>query len=254
MAKTKYYAVAVGHQLGIFNSWCECEAQVKGFKGAKFKSFASKAEAENFVVANKIDTTKQSNPSLCKKSPLPKRRKIEPTRKILIGIHFDGGSRGNPGLSGAGSEVVVTEQTLSGHTLKQQKIHVRKYLGRATNNEAEYNGVLCGLLEAKNAISNISKGEHNWIAYIEVKGDSNLIIQQLSGTNECRSPNLVPLYHKANSTLSKIRSLLPLQVSFEHVYRKDNCVADGMYQHFFLLMVNTHLLQLTHTASLRTCK
>lgn len=43
----KYYAVRVGRQTGVFDNWADCEAQVKGFKGAKFKSFASKSMAEH---------------------------------------------------------------------------------------------------------------------------------------------------------------------------------------------------------------
>lgn len=46
MAKQKYYVVWVGNQPGVYTSWNECQAQVNGFEGAKFKSFASGAEAE----------------------------------------------------------------------------------------------------------------------------------------------------------------------------------------------------------------
>lgn len=48
MSKTKkYYAVRVGRQTGVYDNWADCEAQVKGFKGAKYKSFASKSIAEH---------------------------------------------------------------------------------------------------------------------------------------------------------------------------------------------------------------
>ena len=46
---SKFYAVKQGRQTGIFSSWKECEAQVKGFKGAIYKSFASKEEALTFL-------------------------------------------------------------------------------------------------------------------------------------------------------------------------------------------------------------
>lgn len=49
MAKQKFYAVKNGIKTGIFNSWAECEAQVKGFKGAQFKSFESLKEAEDYL-------------------------------------------------------------------------------------------------------------------------------------------------------------------------------------------------------------
>lgn len=46
MSKQKYYVVWKGRRTGIFTSWAECEAQVKGFVGAEFKAFPSRAEAE----------------------------------------------------------------------------------------------------------------------------------------------------------------------------------------------------------------
>lgn len=54
---TKYYAVKNGLVPGIYNSWPECEAQVKGFSGAKYKSFSSMEDALEFMgeTVNKID-------------------------------------------------------------------------------------------------------------------------------------------------------------------------------------------------------
>ncbi|XP_011190900.2 ribonuclease H1 [Zeugodacus cucurbitae] len=44
-----FYAVARGHNIGIYDSWGKCEEQVKGFKGAKYKKFKTRSEAESFV-------------------------------------------------------------------------------------------------------------------------------------------------------------------------------------------------------------
>ena len=44
-----FYAVRVGNAPGIYNTWSECENQVKGFKGAKFKKFKSYDEALAFI-------------------------------------------------------------------------------------------------------------------------------------------------------------------------------------------------------------
>ena len=54
MAKTamKFYAVRHGHSTGVFDSWKICEPLVKGFAGAKFKSFSSRPEAEAFIAGN----------------------------------------------------------------------------------------------------------------------------------------------------------------------------------------------------------
>jgi ribonuclease HI len=45
----KFYAVAKGRKTGIFTSWPEAERQVKGFAGARFKSFKTKEEALAFL-------------------------------------------------------------------------------------------------------------------------------------------------------------------------------------------------------------
>ena len=49
MAKNKIYAVRCGRRKGLFNTWAECEAQVRGFAGAVYKGFASSAEASAWL-------------------------------------------------------------------------------------------------------------------------------------------------------------------------------------------------------------
>lgn len=48
-SKKKFYAVRIGRNIGVFNTWDECKEQVNGFYGAKYKSFSTLAEAEAFV-------------------------------------------------------------------------------------------------------------------------------------------------------------------------------------------------------------
>lgn len=50
--KMPFYAVAKGRKIGIFNSWPECETQVKGYAGAKFKKFPTEGEARTFISIN----------------------------------------------------------------------------------------------------------------------------------------------------------------------------------------------------------
>lgn len=62
VAKRKFYAVKVGRNPGIYQSWSECEEQVKGFSGAIYKSFASMEEAEAYlsnISENKVETGKE---------------------------------------------------------------------------------------------------------------------------------------------------------------------------------------------------
>lgn len=48
--KKKYYAVRCGAKPGIYETWAECEAQIKGFSGAKYKAFSNITDAENYIV------------------------------------------------------------------------------------------------------------------------------------------------------------------------------------------------------------
>lgn len=49
MAKWKYYAVRKGKQTGIFGNWADCRAQVTGYKGAEYKSFPTREEAQDYL-------------------------------------------------------------------------------------------------------------------------------------------------------------------------------------------------------------
>ena len=104
----KVYAVFQGHQPGIFNSWDKASLQVKGFKGAKYKSFAERIEAIEWlracVLAAKepvaqqlIDLikTQTDNGSDGSKSS-------SPFSNGEIIIHTDGGASPNPGVGGYG--------------------------------------------------------------------------------------------------------------------------------------------------------
>lgn len=58
----KYYGVKQGHNPGIYTTWADCEVQVKGYKGAQYKSFGSEAEAHVYVYgAEEINLNKFSN-------------------------------------------------------------------------------------------------------------------------------------------------------------------------------------------------
>lgn len=60
MAKGAFYAVALGRSPGIYESWAQAEAQVKGFAGARYKKFPTQAEAQAFVASNSINTVSPS--------------------------------------------------------------------------------------------------------------------------------------------------------------------------------------------------
>lgn len=102
MAKKKYYAVAAGRTCGIFTDWPTAEAQVKGFPGARFMSFASEAEARAWLADPQYRSREE------KKPPAPVRQAPPghlPDDGIVV--HTDGGCLNNPGPGGYG--VVIEE-------------------------------------------------------------------------------------------------------------------------------------------------
>ena len=67
MAGKKYYAVKVGRETGIFTTWDACKAQVQGYSGAVYKSFATLAEAQEYLTgtgASKMANTDDLTPDL----------------------------------------------------------------------------------------------------------------------------------------------------------------------------------------------
>ena len=102
MAKKKFYAVAVGQKIGVFTDWPSAEAQVKGFAGAKYKSFATEQEALSWLKAPVYD-----------KKPGKTGVKTAGTNSLPPGsfakddivIYTDGGSINNPGPGGYGAVI-----------------------------------------------------------------------------------------------------------------------------------------------------
>jgi ribonuclease HI len=64
---------------------------------------------------------------------------------------------------------------------------------------------------------------------LHIQGDSNLVIQQLQGTWQCRNPGLRPVYEQAMRLLDAIKSLGSCVVTMGHVYRNSNQTADRKF-------------------------
>jgi ribonuclease HI len=120
-------------------------------------------------------------------------------------LYSDGAARGNPGPSGAGAVLIEPGGTVVAK--------LGKYLGTQTNNYAEYMGLLIGLRHAK------SLGAKE----IEVFADSELLIRQLGGRYQVKSPTLRPLYEEAVKLLNDFS-----RVKLVHVPREMNAAADEM--------------------------
>lgn len=111
MAKTKFYAVAVGRTTGIFTDWATTEKQVKGFAGAKYKSFSTRIEAESWLEKPVYASAKRKEVSA---SARPQETEKNPADAIVI--YTDGGAINNPGPGGYGIVICDgdTRRELSG--------------------------------------------------------------------------------------------------------------------------------------------
>ncbi|HEX5505009.1 MAG TPA: ribonuclease HI family protein [Thermomicrobiales bacterium] len=108
-------------------------------------------------------------------------------------IVFDGGSKGNPGL-GYGSY----ELTSSAGQSKQKRL---EFGDRITNNEAEYLTLIAAL---EDLAAMIERHEHKPADYaVRVRGDSQLVIQQLLGRWKVNHPNMKPLHARARALLAR---------------------------------------------------
>jgi len=98
----KFYVVKKGRTPGIYTTWAECLAQVDKFSGAVYKSYKSRAEAEDAFESNL--SSKPSAPSYTaarvKKSTVASMSPL--TDEIRLAIYCDGACSGNPGRSGSG--------------------------------------------------------------------------------------------------------------------------------------------------------
>ncbi len=105
----KFYTVARGRKTGIFTSWSDAQRQVKGFSGARFKSFKTKQEALAFL---EDPSCTNSASSKKKKSGHQQPANYEYPENAVI-VYTDGGAIGNPGPGGYGV-VFETGETFSG--------------------------------------------------------------------------------------------------------------------------------------------
>lgn len=116
----KFYAVAKGRKTGIFTSWPEAERQVKGFAGARFKSFKTEQDALAFLADPFCTNSGSSTKNFGKNSDCtPKKKKTgqQPASyeypENAVMVYTDGGAIGNPGPGGYGV-VFETGETFSG--------------------------------------------------------------------------------------------------------------------------------------------
>jgi ribonuclease HI len=120
-------------------------------------------------------------------------------------VHIDGGSRGNPGPAGFGVRVSQPDGTLV--------TEISESIGTATNNVAEYRGLLAALEWA------VAHGQTDVI----VHSDSELLVKQMRGEYRVKHPGLQPLHAEARRLVAQLG-----HVRFVHVRREHNTRADQL--------------------------
>src|ERR1700749_4591658 len=125
--------------------------------------------------------------------------------KEVITLQFDGGSRGNPGPAGIGVVVRAADGT--------PLVTLGRFIGRATNNVAEYRALITAMEEAKELGAK----------KILIRGDSELIIKQMRGEYRVKHPDMRVLYDEAQQLLRGFS-----QHKFEHNLRHKNELADKL--------------------------
>jgi ribonuclease HI len=119
--------------------------------------------------------------------------------------NIDGGSRGNPGPAAYG--VVIRDGR--GEIVARLK----KYIGRMTNNVAEYYGLIAALDYAQS----------HGVRALRIESDSELLVKQLRGLYKVKSADLQPLFERAKKMSQGFESF-----RIDHVYREQNREADAL--------------------------
>jgi ribonuclease HI len=123
----------------------------------------------------------------------------------MIVAYIDGGARGNPGPAGYGVRVEAADGTIL------DELHGG--LGIATNNVAEYHGLLAALQWA------VDHGQRR----VRIRADSELLVRQMRGEYKVKNPGLQPLYVRARLLVAELDVVV-----FEHVRREFNKEADRL--------------------------
>ena len=119
-------------------------------------------------------------------------------------VYIDGASRGNPGESGIGILVILPDST---------REEIREYIGRGTNNEAEYKALIRAL---RYLVAEVNPE-------VKIHSDSKLVANQMNGLWRVKDPKLRILHSEAKKLASRIAAL-----EIEYVPRERNTEADRL--------------------------
>ena len=144
-------------------------------------------------------------PSTARALPFAADEPVSPARSDAFLAYVDGASRGNPGPASYAVILHAPDGSV--------KFEIGKYLGRATNNVAEYYALITALDYAAS----------EKIARLRVRSDSQLLVRQMEGRYKVKSPELRPLHERAQKLARGLAYF-----AIEHVPREQNREADAL--------------------------
>ncbi|UAM97901.1 ribonuclease H family protein [Polaribacter litorisediminis] len=184
MPNKKFYVVWNGRKTGVFTSWKVCKAQIDGYEGAQYKSFANLEEAEK-ASKGKYDDYKGKN---TKKPTLTSSEKEKYGKPILESIAVDAACAGNPGRMEYRGVL----------THNKQQIFIKGPFKKGTNNIGEFLALVHGIALLK------SKNQHTLPIYSDSKIAMSWIKQKKCKTNlhfDASNKDLLELIKRAENWL-----------------------------------------------------
>lgn len=128
---------------------------------------------------------------------------------MRVRVYTDGGSRGNPGPAASGAVIKALHGDKEGEILAR----VSRWLGRDTNNQAEYTAIIIGLERAKTLGA----------TEVDMVMDSELAVKQLNGQYKVKNPDIAKRFVEVHNLMLHFK-----KVTFRHVLRAYNKEADAV--------------------------
>jgi ribonuclease HI len=170
MAKKKFYVIWQGHKTGIFTSWNVCKKHIENYKGAQYKSFVSKEEAEN-ALKGKYEDYKGKDTKKVKLSSEELKKYGTP---ILNSIAVDAACAGNPGKM----------EYRGVDTKSKKQLFIQGPFEQGTNNIGEFLALVHGLGYLKQRNSDLPIYSDSKIAMSWVKSGQCRTNLQITSENK----------------------------------------------------------------------
>ncbi len=150
---------------------------------------------------------------------------------MKIIIYSDGGARGNPGPAGIGVVIKIDNRDNQENRETKREYKISKYIGTATNNQAEYRAVIEALNWIKENQEKLDNRDNQDLE-LEFFLDSKLVVEQLNQNYKLKNEGLKPLFWQIRDLVLKLggstNSPQGGKVSFKYIPREQNQEADRL--------------------------